>query len=162
MHAGTTPSGGWCPLTTFIPLAEETGLIIPIGASILRQACEAAQRWRAELGARAPQSVSVNLSPRQLQDRGLVDEVTAALARTGLPAACLTLEITETVLLEETEVVGDTLRAIKALGVRIALDDFGTGYSSLSYLDRFPVDVVKIDKSFIDSLTAVARRRRRS
>jgi diguanylate cyclase (GGDEF)-like protein/PAS domain S-box-containing protein len=138
----------------FIPLAEETGLIIPIGASILRQACEAAQRWRAALGSRAPQSVSVNLSPRQLQDRGLIDEVTSALARTGLPAACLILEITETVLLEETEPVDATLRALKALGVRIALDDFGTGYSSLSYLDRFPVDVVKIDKSFIDSLTA--------
>jgi diguanylate cyclase (GGDEF)-like protein/PAS domain S-box-containing protein len=148
------PTRGLVPPAEFIPLAEETGLIIPIGATILRQACTAAQRWRSELGSRAPQSVSVNLSPRQLQDRGLVDEVTAVLAQTGLPAACLILEITETVLLEETEPVDATLRALKALGVRIALDDFGTGYSSLSYLDRFPVDVVKIDKSFIDSLTA--------
>jgi diguanylate cyclase (GGDEF)-like protein/PAS domain S-box-containing protein len=148
------PTRGLVPPIEFIPLAEETGVIIPIGAAILRQACEAAQRWRTELGARAPQSVSVNLSPRQLQDRGLVDEVSAALAQTGLPAGCLILEITETVLLEETEPVDATLRALKALGVRIALDDFGTGYSSLSYLDRFPVDVVKIDKSFIDSLAA--------
>ena len=147
------PTRGLVPPVEFIPLAEETGLIIPIGASVLRQACDAAQRWRAELGSEAPQSVSVNLSPRQLQDRGLIDEVTSALSRSGLPATCLILEITETVLLEETEPVDATLRALKALGVRIALDDFGTGYSSLSYLDRFPVDVVKIDKSFIDSLT---------
>jgi EAL domain-containing protein (putative c-di-GMP-specific phosphodiesterase class I) len=111
------------------------------------------QGWRRELGQRAPQTVSVNLSARQLEDRGLVDEVGSVLAQTGLPASCLTLEITETVLLEETDDVGHTLRALKALGIRLALDDFGTGYSSLSHLDRFPVDVVKIDKSFIDSLS---------
>ena len=100
------PERGVVPPDDFIPLAEETGLIIPIGASILRQACEAAQRWRAELGAPAPQSVSVNLSPRQIQDRGLVDEVSrGAGAARACPAACLTLEITESVLLEETEVV---------------------------------------------------------
>jgi diguanylate cyclase (GGDEF)-like protein/PAS domain S-box-containing protein len=147
------PQRGMVPPDEFIPLAEETGLIIPIGASILRQACVATQQWRRELGDQAPQTVSVNLSARQLQDRALVEEVKAVLASSELPATCLILEITETVLLEETDDVGDTLRALKALGIRLALDDFGTGYSSLSHLDRFPVDVVKIDKSFIESLS---------
>jgi EAL domain-containing protein (putative c-di-GMP-specific phosphodiesterase class I) len=96
--------------------------------------------------------VSVNLSARQLQHHEIVADVRAALAESGLPAAALTVEITESVLLEETDAVARTLAALKSLGVRIALDDFGTGYSSLSYLDRFPVDIVKIDKSFIDAL----------
>jgi diguanylate cyclase (GGDEF)-like protein/PAS domain S-box-containing protein len=150
------PERGLVSPAEFIPLAEETGLIVPIGTSILRQACEATQRWRRDLGDRAPQTVSVNLSARQLQAKGLVDEVTTVLEVTELPATCLVLEITETVLLEETDDVGRTLRALKALGVRLALDDFGTGYSSLSHLDRFPVDIVKIDKSFIDSLNGSA------
>ena len=105
------PERGLVSPADFIPLAEETGLIVPIGTSILRQACEATQRWRRELGERAPQTVSVNLSARQLQAKGLVDEVTTVLEMTGLPASCLVLEITETVLLEETDDVGHTALA---------------------------------------------------
>jgi diguanylate cyclase (GGDEF)-like protein/PAS domain S-box-containing protein len=146
------PERGLVSPDEFIPLAEETGAIVLIGRDILRRACADAAAWQAELGSRAPASVSVNLSPRQIQHPDIVADVKSALADSGLVPAMLTMEITESVLLEETDVVANTLSALKSLGVRIALDDFGTGYSSLSYLDRFPVDVVKIDKSFIDSL----------
>ena len=146
------PEHGLVAPAMFIPLAEETGLIVDIGRQVLRQACVDAARWQQELGEGAPRSVSVNLSPRQLAHQDIVADVAAALADSGLPSSALTLEITETVLLEETDSVARTLAAVRALGVCFALDDFGTGYSSLSYLDRFPVDVVKIDKSFIDSL----------
>jgi diguanylate cyclase (GGDEF)-like protein/PAS domain S-box-containing protein len=146
------PSVGIIQPLSFIPLAEETGHIVAIGAQILRQACADLASWQTAYGDRAPGSVAVNLSPRQLQSTSIIDDVEAALSASGLPASSLVLEITEGVLLEDTESVATTLGALKDLGVRIALDDFGTGYSSLSYLDRFPVDVVKIDKSFIDSL----------
>jgi diguanylate cyclase (GGDEF)-like protein/PAS domain S-box-containing protein len=146
------PSVGVVSPASFIPLAEETGHIVAIGAQILHQACTDLAMWQQTYGDRAPGSVAVNLSPKQLQSASVVADVEAALETSGLPAESLVLEITEGVLLEDTEQVAATLAALKDLGVRIALDDFGTGYSSLSYLDRFPVDVVKIDKSFIDSL----------
>ena len=146
------PQHGIVAPAQFIPLAEETGLVVEIGRQILRRACDDAVAWHRAHGDAAPASVSVNLSARQLQHDTVVGDVRAALAASGLAAERLTLEITESVLLEETDAVATTLAALKALGVRIALDDFGTGYSSLSYLDRFPVDIVKIDKSFIDSL----------
>ncbi len=146
------PERGMVTPDDFIPLAEETGAIVLIGREILRRACADAAAWLVELGDRAPASVSVNLSPRQIQHPDIVADVQSALTDSGLAPSMLTMEITESVLLEETDVVANTLAALKRLGVRIALDDFGTGYSSLSYLDRFPVDVVKIDKSFIDSL----------
>ena len=148
------PELGIVPPVSFIPLAEETGHIVGIGAQILRQACTDLVSWQLAHGDAAPRSVAVNLSPRQLQSETIVAEVEEALAVSGLAASSLVLEITEGVLLEDTEAVANTLAALKDLGARIALDDFGTGYSSLSYLDRFPVDVVKIDKSFIDSLDA--------
>ncbi|MEN3272221.1 MAG: hypothetical protein V7636_982 [Actinomycetota bacterium] len=146
------PSLGVVAPASFIPLAEETGHIIAIGAQVLRQACTDLASWQRVHGDRAPRSVAVNLSPKQLQSPSVIADVEVALDASGLPASALVLEITEGVLLEDTESVATTLSALKQLGVRIALDDFGTGYSSLSYLDRFPVDVVKIDKSFIDSL----------
>ena len=146
------PTRGMVPPNEFIPLAEETGLIVPLGLDLLRRACSDTARWGVELGDRAPKSVSVNLSAHQVQHPGLVADVRTALQESGLSPASLTLEITESVLLEDADAAGATLGALKALGVRIALDDFGTGYSSLSYLHQFPVDVVKIDKSFIDSL----------
>jgi EAL domain-containing protein (putative c-di-GMP-specific phosphodiesterase class I) len=123
-----------------------------MGSHVLHQACMDAAGWLAEFGARAPQTMSVNLSPRQIQDPGVVADVELALSRSGLSPRALTLEITESFLLEETESAASTLARLKALGVRIALDDFGTGYSSLTHLDRFPVDVLKIDKSFVDAL----------
>ncbi|HEV3226859.1 MAG TPA: EAL domain-containing protein [Acidimicrobiales bacterium] len=146
------PERGLVAPAEFIPMAEETGLIIPIGSHVLHQACADAAHWQLELGERAPRSMSVNLSPRQIQDQGVVDDVELALSQSGLSPSALTLEITESFLLEDTESAARTLAGLKGLGVRIALDDFGTGYSSLTHLDRFPVDVLKIDKSFVDAL----------
>jgi diguanylate cyclase (GGDEF)-like protein/PAS domain S-box-containing protein len=146
------PQRGLMAPATFIPLAEETGLIIDIGRHVLTQACLDAAAWQAALGESAPKTVSVNLSARQIQHPDLVDDVAAALSSSGLAASALTLEITESILLEDADAAARTLGALKDLGLSIALDDFGTGYSSLSYLDRFPVDIVKIDKSFIDAL----------
>jgi diguanylate cyclase (GGDEF)-like protein/PAS domain S-box-containing protein len=147
------PERGLLVPATFIPLAEETGLIVEIGRHVLMEACLDAASWRRHLGPAAPQTVSVNLSPRQIQDAGLIDDVATALATSGLPASCLTLEITESILVDDADAAARTLGGLKALGITIALDDFGTGYSSLTYLDRFPVDIVKIDKSFIDALS---------
>jgi EAL domain-containing protein (putative c-di-GMP-specific phosphodiesterase class I) len=113
-----------------------------------------AAAWCRDLGTAAPRTVSVNLSPRQIQDAHIVTDVELALSQSGLDPRALTLEITESFLLEDTESAARTLAGLKGLGVRIALDDFGTGYSSLTHLDRFPVDVLKIDKSFVDALGA--------
>jgi diguanylate cyclase (GGDEF)-like protein/PAS domain S-box-containing protein len=146
------PEQGLVAPDAFIPMAEETGLIIPIGSQVLHQACADAAEWHLEFGARAPQSMSVNLSPRQIQDPGIVSDVQLALTQSGLAPEKLVLEITESFLLDDTDSAAVTLSKLKALGVRIALDDFGTGYSSLTHLDRFPVDVLKIDKSFVDAL----------
>jgi diguanylate cyclase (GGDEF)-like protein/PAS domain S-box-containing protein len=152
------PTRGVLPPAAFIPLAEETGIIADIGWSILDQACRDAARWRSAYGEGAPSSVSVNLAHQQLKDGGLVERVERILEESGLAAAHLTLEVTETVLLDDADHIASQLAELKALGIRIALDDFGTGYSSLSHLERFPVDIVKIDKSFIDSLAASCER----
>ena len=144
------PSRGLLTPAEFLPLAEETGLISGIGSLVLAQACADAVSWPSEDGRQL--RVSVNLSASQLRDESLIDEVAAALATTGLDPAALTLEITETLLMEDPERAADVIRRLKANGVKIALDDFGTGFSSLSYLSRFPVDSLKIDKSFVDAL----------
>ncbi|MEY2420313.1 MAG: hypothetical protein QOI95_380 [Acidimicrobiaceae bacterium] len=146
------PERGLIAPAAFIPMAEETGLIIPIGSLVLHRACADSAQWLEEFGDRAPQSMSVNLSPRQIQDSSVVADVELALSESGLEPARLILEITESFLLDDTESAATTLARLKRLGVRIALDDFGTGYSSLTHLDRFPVDVLKIDKSFVDAL----------
>jgi diguanylate cyclase (GGDEF)-like protein/PAS domain S-box-containing protein len=146
------PERGLLLPAAFVELAEETALIVPIGVQVLRRACADAADWQRRLGEHAPRSVSVNLSVRQLQHPGIVDEVAAALRDSGLPSEALVLEITESTLLDDADAAAVRLDELKALGVRVALDDFGTGYSSLSYLGRFPVDVLKIDKSFVDSL----------
>ena len=137
---------GNVPPSDFIPLAEEIGLIVPIGEWVLNQACLEATCWRPEI------KVAVNLSPVQFRDAGLVAAVKAALAASGLDARRLELEITESVLLEETEANLETLGQLQALGVSISLDDFGTGYSSLSYLRAFHFDKIKIDRSFISDI----------
>jgi diguanylate cyclase (GGDEF)-like protein len=146
------PVRGQMPPARFIPLAEQTGLIVPIGRWVLQQACQQARRWHTQHPTTPPLGVSVNLSARQLQQPGLVSDVAAALASSGLDPASLTLEITESVLVHDTEATITVLSNLKTLGVRLAIDDFGTGYSSLSYLQRFPVDILKIDKSFIDGV----------
>lgn len=134
----------------FIPLAEETGFIIPLGRWILERACLEAADWATPTS--APISVSVNLSAHQLQHPGLFQDVQNALAFSGLPPERLVLEITESVLMTHPEQITLVLRQFKDLGIRIAIDDFGTGYSSLSYLRQFPIDILKIDKSLIDPL----------
>jgi diguanylate cyclase (GGDEF)-like protein len=147
------PDGRLVPPDEFIPLAEETGLIVALGAWVLRQSCADVARWRRDHPALADIGVAVNLSGRQFGDPGLVQMVTDVLAESGLPPGAVTLEITETVLMEEAEATIETLLSLKSLGVRLSVDDFGTGYSSLSYLRRFPVDALKIDRSFVQGLT---------
>jgi diguanylate cyclase (GGDEF)-like protein len=136
----------------FIPLAEETGLIVPIGRWVLEQSCRQMACWHETYRLTPPLSLSVNLSARQLHQPEIVADVAGALRRTGLDPSCLVLEVTESILMEDSETTGAKLSALKAEGVRLAIDDFGTGYSSLGYLRRFPVDVLKIDKMFIDAL----------
>jgi diguanylate cyclase (GGDEF)-like protein len=146
------PRHGLTSPQRFVPLAEETGLILPIGRWVIHEACRQASAWNARRTGRAPLVVSVNLSARQLQQADLPDIVAASLAETGLAPDRLMLEITESVLLRDTEVSMDVLRDLESLGVRLAIDDFGIGYSSLEYVRRFPIDTVKIDKSFVDEV----------
>ncbi|GAA2392818.1 putative bifunctional diguanylate cyclase/phosphodiesterase [Dactylosporangium salmoneum] len=147
------PVRGLLGPNTFIPLAESTGLIVPLGRWVLRQACEQLARWRDEFPAAAGIRVNINLSARQFQHEGLVEEVAGILAETGVDPRQIVLEITESLLMQDTDSTIETLGRLKALGVRLAIDDFGTGYSSLSYLKRFPVDILKIDRSFVDGIT---------
>ncbi len=131
----------------FIPLAEETGLIVPIGELVLKKACAQNKAWQ-ESGL-APVSVSVNLSAKQFQHRGLIEMIERSLEETGLDPGYLELEITESVAMKNAKRAIETLKALKEMGIRIAIDDFGTGYSSLSYLKRFPLDALKIDRTFV-------------
>jgi diguanylate cyclase (GGDEF)-like protein/PAS domain S-box-containing protein len=145
------PERGLIPPAEFIPLAEVTGLIVTMGPWILRSACAQVQAWRA---AGFPGlSLAVNLSARQFQQPDLAELVTRILEETGLPPRHLDLEVTESYAMQNPEQAIDTLRQLKALGVRLSIDDFGTGYSSLSYLKRFPIDTLKIDKSFVGDIT---------
>ena len=144
------PERGLIPPLHFIPLAEETGLIVPLGELVLAQACQQNLRWRQQ--GYAPFRVAVNLSARQFREGGLVETVERMLAETGLPPDGLELEITETAFMHDTTRAAEVLGRFRAMGIRIALDDFGTGYSSLSYLKRFPIDVLKIDYSFVKNI----------
>jgi EAL domain-containing protein (putative c-di-GMP-specific phosphodiesterase class I) len=143
----THPERGPLSPDRFVPMLEESGLIVPVGTWILREACARAAAWQARSGRAL--SVSVNVSPRQLQQADFVDQVDQALAGAHLPASSLILEITEGVMVTDTDQAVTRLRSVADLGVRIAVDDFGTGYSSLGYLQTLPVDSVKIDQSFI-------------
>ena len=136
----------------FIALAEETGLIEVISQLVLTQACTDLHHWQEARIADPEFSVSVNLAPKQLVSAGLVGEVEAALATHGVDPACLILEITEGAVMRDTDAATANLVLLRALGVRIAVDDFGTGYSSLAYLQRFPIDILKIDKTFVDRI----------
>ena len=146
------PERGLVAPMEFIGLAEETGLVVPLGRWVIDEACRQAARWHAERADPDGFQVSVNLSGRQLAHSELVDQVAAAIEATGIDPSWLSLEITESVLMDDVDATTATLRRLKALGVHLSIDDFGTGYSSLGYLKRFPVDSVKVDRSFVDGL----------
>ena len=145
----THPTRGNIPPLQFIPLAEETGMIIPLGRWVLQQACRQAVHLHEEFPRSEPLTMSVNLSVKQLQSETIVADVRNALEESGLTSSALVLEITESVMMADIDVAVDRLHELKKLGVRLAMDDFGTGYSSLSYLSRFPVDILKMDRSFL-------------
>jgi diguanylate cyclase (GGDEF)-like protein/PAS domain S-box-containing protein len=146
------PERGLVPPADFIPLAEATGLIVPIGSWVLHEACRQMHVWQMQNPSASDLVMSVNLAARQFLDPGLVEDVAAALRASGLEPSCLKLEITESAAMEAGIGTIQTLQALKGLGTQLAIDDFGTGYSSLSYLKRFPVDTLKIDRSFVDGL----------
>ena len=140
------------PPLSFVPLAEETGLILPLGRWVLEVACRQAQAWRHARPEAPPLFMSVNLSARQFAQPGLVDQVREILTDTGLDPASLEVEITESVLMDQTETGVRTLQQLRDIGVHLVLDDFGTGYSSLSYLKHLPLDTIKIDRTFVAGL----------
>ncbi|MEU4561966.1 EAL domain-containing protein [Actinoplanes sp. NPDC023936] len=145
------PQRGFVSPAEFIPVAERSGLIVPLGSWVLREACEQLARWRAEHGSAAIEAINVNVAVRQLREAAFVDEVAAVLSDTGLTPVNLILEVTESSVVDGWQVRA-TLEALHDMGVRLALDDFGTGQSSLSLLRAFPVDVLKLDKSFVDGI----------
>jgi len=153
----TSATRGDVPMTEFIPLAESSGVILPIGRWVLAQACAQAGRWQRLRPAGAPPlQLAVNVSGRQLTDPQLLPAVRAALAASGLAPHLLTLEITESLLLDDDAATMAALLALRSIGVHLAIDDFGTGLSSLSRLRRYPIDILKVDQSFIAALTADA------
>ena len=146
------PTRGMMSPLTFIPLAEETGLIVPLGRWVVREACRQAVGWESLRPTGHPLTLTINISGYQLQGEHVVEDVRRALSDSGLDPRQLVLEITESVLMQQSDTILERLHALKALGVRLAIDDFGTGYSSLGYLQRFPIDILKIDKSFVDDV----------
>ena len=150
------PTRGLVSPVDFIPIAERTGQIVAIGAWALREACRQAADWRASFPAAPPLTVGVNVAGRQLRTPGFADEVAGVLAATGLPAACLNVEVTETAVLDDEE-SNEAMLALRALGVKLSLDDFGTAASSLGLLLTCPVTTLKLDRSFVESITTVGR-----
>jgi EAL domain-containing protein (putative c-di-GMP-specific phosphodiesterase class I) len=146
----THPDLGAIPPAQFIPLAEEIGLIVPIGRWVLNEACTQAMDWQRR-GLR-PVSMAVNLSPRQFADERLLRDIDEALAASGLPAVQLQLEVTESMVMRNVPRAAKMLEAIHSRGIRLAIDDFGTGYSSMSLMKHFPIDTIKIDRSFVRDL----------
>ena len=146
------PERGLVPPLEFIPLAEETGFIVPLGKWVLEEACRQAAAWARSHPCHPPLLMNVNLSGRQFGHPELIADVTSALARSGLDPHCLKLELTESVMMRDPEISLEAMKVFRSMQIHLVVDDFGTGYSSLSYLKRFPVDTLKIDKSFVDGL----------
>ncbi|OLP15798.1 GGDEF domain-containing protein [Leptolyngbya sp. 'hensonii'] len=146
------PERGLISPTEFIPVAEETGLIIPIGQWVLREACQHLRRWQEKFPACSPLTVNVNLSGRQFSQLNLVEQIAQTLQEEGLSPQSLKLEITESAIMRNPETAEIVLQQLKDLGIQLCIDDFGTGYSSLAYLHRFPIDVLKIDRSFVNRM----------
>jgi diguanylate cyclase (GGDEF)-like protein len=147
------PTRGMLQPAEFVSVAEETGLILPIGRWVLREACLQVRRWQEQFPSEPPLTMAVNISARQVHQPGLLDVVSNALRESGIDPSTLVLEITESLMMQDADLAIARLNELKQLGVRLAIDDFGTGYSSLSYLRRFPVDILKIDKSFVDGVS---------
>lgn len=143
------PEQGLVSPIKFIPIAEETGLIAPIGQWVLREACRQMKSWQDRFPSDSPLCISVNLSSRQFSQPSLIGQIRQTLVETGLTTHSLKLEITESAIMENTESAMDMLLQLKAMGIQLSVDDFGTGYSSLGYLYRFPMDLLKVDRSFI-------------
>jgi EAL domain-containing protein (putative c-di-GMP-specific phosphodiesterase class I) len=148
------PQRGFVPPAQFIPIAEECGFIVPIGRWVLREACLQARAWQE--GGLPAMRMAINTSAVELRSPDFVSDVRAILTETGLEPRYLELELTETFLMQDSTSTADVLHALKDMGVYLALDDFGTGYSSLSYLKRFPIDTLKIDRSFVRDVTTDA------
>ena len=146
------PERGLVMPSEFIGIAEETGSIVQLGSWVLHQACKHFSRWQQSLPTDRPFKYSLNVSSRQLDDSGFLADLRNALLQSGMQAHALELEITESVFVEKAERIGALFHALRALDVKIAFDDFGTGYSSLSYLERYPIDTLKIDQSFVQRL----------
>jgi EAL domain-containing protein (putative c-di-GMP-specific phosphodiesterase class I) len=146
------PKRGFLLPMEFIPLAEETGLIIPLSLWIIREACRQMRIWQQQAPSESPLIVSVNISPKHFKNANFVDQIITILDETTLNPEHLALEITETVIMDNTDRMIAVLSQLKDLGIKIHIDDFGTGYSSLSYLQRFPINTLKIDRSFIGRL----------
>ncbi len=147
------PERGLVSPGEFIPVAEETGLIVSVGQWVLREACRQMRAWHEQFPASPPLSITVNISGRQFAEPDLLDQVVQALRESGLSPDCLRLEITESVIMDNVDSVEDLFAELKALNIQLYMDDFGTGYSSLSYLHRFPIDTLKIDRSFVSRIT---------
>jgi EAL domain-containing protein (putative c-di-GMP-specific phosphodiesterase class I) len=146
------PTRGMIQPLDFVPLAEETGLIVPIEKWVLREACLQMKALQDGYPTSPPIHLAVNLSARQLQRPEIVDDIALTLAETGLAPSSLVIEITESVMMQDMELSIQRLSELKELGVQLAVDDFGVGYSSLNYIRRFPIDILKVDKSFIDGV----------
>lgn len=146
------PDQGFVPPAQFIPIAEETGLIIPLGSWVLNAACHQMRLWQEQFPDHGPLLMSVNLSGKEFLQPNLVAQIDQALQRSGLPAECLKLEITESVIMDNASEATTMLEQLRALGAQISIDDFGTGYCSLSYLHTFPLDVLKVDRSFVSRM----------
>jgi EAL domain-containing protein (putative c-di-GMP-specific phosphodiesterase class I) len=146
------PDRGLLPPSQFVPIAEDCGLILQIGRWAVREACGQARSW--QNAGLPPMPIAVNVSAVEFRDQGFAERLRNVLSQTGLEARCLELELTEGVLMEDAETMVSVLQELKMMGVLLAVDDFGTGYSSLSYLRQFPIDVLKIDQSFVHQITA--------
>jgi EAL domain-containing protein (putative c-di-GMP-specific phosphodiesterase class I) len=150
------PTRGLLNPDEFIEVAEETGLILDIGPRVLEQACRDLRRWGDQVPDRRPLALSVNLSPREFQCPGLLAAISGIIEASGVAPEQIRIEITESVMVQDTAAALATMHALKALGLQLAIDDFGTGYSSLSYLRQFPVDTLKVDRSFLTELATDA------
>lgn len=150
------PELGHMPPDTFISVAEEIGVIHDLGSWVMSQACSELQRWKAEFSALALH-LNVNVSGTELSRPGYVNQIARILAETGVDARELQIEITESVFMHEPEEIAKVLESLRGLGIRVALDDFGTGYSSLGYIDRYPIDAIKIDRSFVSRMMSFER-----